>query len=804
MMAGISGTAVNLTPLILIPIFFIAVSITILFLTSVTQAQVLAASHSAPLPYTSKEALIVGSEQDYPPFATGMTDAEAGGFTVDLWKAVASEAGLNYTIRVKPFSKVLQDFKEGRTDVLINLARSEERNQFADFTVPHFVLHGAIFVRNGESSIRTEDDLAGKSIIVLNADLAHDYALAKGWGKQLVLVDTTAKGFRLLASGKHDAILVGKLPGMQTLLTSGITDIEALKIKVGFSQKFGFAVHEGQSDLLEQINEGLAITKANGTYDQLYEKWFGLYEVKEVGLLDVLKYLIPIVLLFLAIGGYFFYRRQADHKHQKELEQQALKLLDSKDEAESANKAKSIFLANMSHELRTPLNAILGFSGMIARDHTTPASVQEKVTIINRSGEYLLSMINDVLDLSKIEAGHIELEPDAFDLPRMLEDIGRMFEVRAESVQLRFELETDPNFSQVIKADPGKLRQVLINLLGNAVKFTQEGWVALRSRTLPMADEPSMVTLQLEVEDSGPGITAEQMQRIFEPFIQPGRTAAAVKGTGLGLAITKSFVELMGGEISVESEIGKGSLFRVELPVALAKAAEVSGIKLMQPAVLGLEPGQPAWRILVVEDDPENRLLLSSLLVQVGFEIRKAENGKEAIALFEAWQPHFIWMDMRMPVMDGYEATAKIRSLPGGDEVKIVAITASAFKEQRKTILEAGCDDVVHKPFKSHEIFDAIAEQLGVRYLYEQEEEKAEKRQAVLQIMPEMLAELPDDLIAELQNAVRAHDIEQTNAVLDRLDSAESELTNAVRRLVEDMDFRTLKNLLGLTKKQSG
>jgi len=293
---------------------FIVISIAILFLTSVTQAHASTVTAQSPLPHqTQKETLIVGSEQNYPPFATGMTDADAGGFTVELWKAVAAEAGLSYAIRVNPFREVFQNFKDGETDVLINLARSEERDQFADFTVPHVIVHGAIFVRKGETSIRSEDDLVGKSIIVLNADLAHDYALTKGW-KQLVLVDTAAEGFRLLASGKHDAILIGKLPGMQTILNMGLTDIKVLKFNAGFAQKFGFAVHEGQSELLSKINEGLAIVKANGTYDLLYQKWFDLYKVKEVGLQDLLKYIIPIVLFFLGVGGYFFYRRQVERQ----------------------------------------------------------------------------------------------------------------------------------------------------------------------------------------------------------------------------------------------------------------------------------------------------------------------------------------------------------------------------------------------------------------------------------------------------------------------------------------------------------
>ena len=259
-----------------------------------------------------KDILIVGSEQDYPPFATGMTDADAGGFTVELWKVVAAEAGLKYRIRVLPFHELLQEFKDGKIDVLINLAQSEERHQFADFTVPHVIVHGAIFVRKGETKIHTEADLAGESIIVLNADLAHDYAVSKGWTNKLVLVDTSAEGFKLLASGKYDAMLLSKLSGLQTLQKLGLTNIEAINAKAGFSQKFSFAVHKGQSELLEKINEGMAISKADGSYNAIYDQWFGVYETKPLGLHDVLKYLLPVVVVCLGGFGYLFYRRQLE------------------------------------------------------------------------------------------------------------------------------------------------------------------------------------------------------------------------------------------------------------------------------------------------------------------------------------------------------------------------------------------------------------------------------------------------------------------------------------------------------------
>lgn len=262
----------------------------------------------------NKETLIVGSEQDYPPFATGMTDATAGGFTVDLWKAVAAEAQLDYTIRVLPFHQLLQEFHDGKIDVLINLAYSEQRHRFADFTVPHVIVHGAIFVRKGNDTIRNEDDLRGKSIIVLKADLGHDYAVSKGWVDNLVLVDTAAEGFKLLATGKHEAMLLAKLTGIQTLNAIGLDTIQPLKIKLGFSQKFSFAVAEGQSELLGEINEGFALTKSNGTYDTLYEKWFGAYEERTISRIDILLYLTPVVAIFLLMASYFYYRRQVERE----------------------------------------------------------------------------------------------------------------------------------------------------------------------------------------------------------------------------------------------------------------------------------------------------------------------------------------------------------------------------------------------------------------------------------------------------------------------------------------------------------
>lgn len=266
--------------------------------------------------------LVVGSEEDYPPFATGKAGEEAGGFTVELWKAVAAENNLEYTIKVGPFREILKEFKDGKIDVLINLAQSDERRRFADFSVPHVIVNGAIFVRKGESRIRSEADLEGKSIIVLNADLAHDYAVSRGWEKQLIPVDTAADGLVLLENGQHDAMLLSKLVGLQTRKELGLTNIVALDESAGFSQKFSFAVRKGNADLLAQINEGLALTKASAIYDDLYQKWFGVYE--DTSYRYLLKYLVPAAILLFGLAAFAFHQRQTAYKEAAMRRTQAL------------------------------------------------------------------------------------------------------------------------------------------------------------------------------------------------------------------------------------------------------------------------------------------------------------------------------------------------------------------------------------------------------------------------------------------------------------------------------------------------
>lgn len=380
----------------------------------------------------------------------------------------------------------------------------------------------------------------------------------------------------------------------------------------------------------------------------------------------------------------------------------------SKIEAEKANRLKSEFLANMSHELRTPLNAILGFTQLMVSDRNLTDDQKDKIRIISRSGEHLLGLINDILDISKIEAGKAELHISTFSLHRFLRDIYEMFTLRCEKKGLSLDMELLDGTPEFVEGDIGKLRQVLINLVGNAVKFTEEGGITIVAG-------PDEGGLKFAVTDTGIGIDGSEIERILEPFVQSNEHGTD-GGTGLGLAISSRYISMMGGKLTISSRRGQGSAFSFVLNMKTAAASEKISENIQ--IIIGIR-GNMHYKILIVDDKQNNRMILKEMLERAGFIIQEASDGKEALAAAVDFRPDIIFMDIRMPVMDGYEAAAAIRADSRLSDCTLFALTASAFKHDETRIINAGFDGYLAKPFKMNTLFSLISEKTGIIFDYE-------------------------------------------------------------------------------------
>lgn len=463
----------------------------------------------------------------------------------------------------------------------------------------------------------------------------------------------------------------------------------------------------------------------------------------------------------------------------------------AKEQAELANRSKSVFLANMSHELRTPLNAIMGFTQLMLRSASLPTQQQEQLHIIHRSGEHLLGLINDVLEMSKIEAGRTTLNQESVNLYQLLENLETMLRLRADNKGLALSFHCVADLPDYFLLDQGKLRQVLINLLGNAIKFTEQGNIELRVEWHPSESTEQPARLRFEIEDTGPGIATEDLDSLFDPFVQSKSVLRRSEGTGLGLSISASFVKLMGGQIAVSSEQGRGSLFffEIDAPVAL----HMKDARALDQPIIGIETAKSGLKILIVDDDSLNRRLLQEILEPFGFGLRSADNGQLSIELCRRWQPDLVLMDMRMPVMNGLEATRQIKMKQ--PDMIVVALTASAFEEDRTRIIAAGCDNFLRKPLQERELLECIGEHLGIKWRY-RDHSADMPAQEEKSLTSEDIAVLPGAWCDHLKLAAQQADGDQIIELLQQIRDQYPSQYQSLHHWVSDYRFDKILALL--------
>ena len=471
----------------------------------------------------------------------------------------------------------------------------------------------------------------------------------------------------------------------------------------------------------------------------------------------------------------------------------------AKESAEAANRAKSAFLANMSHEIRTPMNAILGYAQILQHDESLNEEQRTALDVIARSGDHLLTLINDVLEMARIESGRISLSEESFDFHGLLNDIIRMFRIRTASHGVALHLEEKGDVPLVLRGDEGKIRQVLINLIGNAVKFTERGTVTLRvsaERISRESGDGAGVRVGIEIEDTGCGVSPADRERIFSAFEQTekGRDTG---GTGLGLPISRHFARLMGGDLEiVRSEPGVGSLFYFTFTAVLSDRCDPRNSSLKRRGVWRFAVGETPHTALVVDDRETNRVLLARMLAPAGFTVFEAAGGAEALPLFEQERPEVVFMDIMMPGMDGLEATRRIREIAGG-AVFVIAVTARTLDVDRESALAGGIHGFVGKPVQEDDLFSEIRRVTGYRLEFIPLPQTRRGDEPVrTTLRPETLDRIDAALVSALSDAIRAGDQRRILDVADRIAAADRDLGETIRAMATEYDYLALSRIL--------
>lgn len=772
--------------------------------------------------YAEVRTVTVGVYENAPKVFTSEAGKPSGIF-IEIIEHIAKAEGWNLRYVSGTWAEGLARLAKGEIDLMPDVAYTAEREKLYSFhKIPVLSAWSQVYAAKG-SGIQSILDLNGKRVAALENTIQLETftRMTNSFGLKIILIPVPdyKTEFKMIAVGKADAGLTNRLYGLMYARKSGLEDTPIMFDPAPF---FFAAPRNAAGQLPEIIDRHLAELKKDpqSAYYAAMKRWTSEeVQFKLPAWLQIFGPVLGVVLLMSLVGSFVMkYQVNARTRELKLINQEMEQRIDertlalqetntklravledlavAKERAETANRAKSLFLANMSHEIRTPLNAVLGFSQIVLHDPNLSPENRHNLHAVNRSGEHLLTLINDVLDMAKIEAGRMVLEQTPFDLPGLFADVTDMFTPRATARNLQLIHEVHPDLPGTVLGDAGKLRQIIINLLGNAIKFTEQGGVSLRART---TEREGHSWLEVEVEDSGPGIGPADLQRVFDAFEQSEIGRKSQSGTGLGLTISRQYARFMGGDLTVTSAPGHGACFHLTLPLVAAPPASVSPAVAPPRRMIRLKPGQQPWRVLVVDDRDTNREILVKMLAPLGFIMIEAEDGQAGVEAFAAEAPHLVLMDVVMPVMDGREATRRIRALPEGREVPIIAVSASVFEEQLREIIEVGASDFLRKPLREEELLAKVARFLPAEFEYEGDDTGvtgvAEEPMSAA-ALAEGLALLPAVARAALLDAARQLDKGRLMAVLKSLDGLAPAVAGRLRVHAESYRFDLIEEAL--------
>jgi ABC-type amino acid transport substrate-binding protein/CheY-like chemotaxis protein len=742
----------------------------------------------------------LGVDPYWPPFDYIDKDGKTHkGMAADFVQLLSTRLGVVFELNLtSSWGEVIDKAKNREIDVIASLVETDSRKKFLKFSDPYLSFPWVIITRNDFDFIGSIEDLLGKRVAVISQYATHERLLNEYPEISPATYSEPLKALMAVSTGKEDAY-IGNLVATSFLIEQH--NLANLKVAAptGFSEdmdQLRLGVRKDWPILVSILNKGLnSITDKERT--GIKQKWFSVRFEHGIDAAYIRTIAIRVAVAFSVIlAVILIWNRRLKREINRRLKVEK-DLLEARDAAEAANRAKTVFLSSMSHEIRTPMNAILGFSQIMLRDPTITEDQKENIRTIWRSGEHLLNLINDILEMSKIEAGRLSLSLESFDLHSLLKDLEMIFRVRTDAKSIRLTVDYSKQVPQFIKADPDKLKQILINLLGNAVKFTEEGGIVLRVDTAK-----DLPVLRFEVEDTGPGIPEDALGKIFLQFEQTSEGGKISGGTGLGLAISQKYAELMKGYISATSKQGEGSLFHFKLPF---EQADLNNIVSRDPKdrVLRVKSGQDSIRILIVDDQEANRTLMQKSLSEIGFIVEEAINGLDAIAKFKVFYPHLILMDIVMPVMDGIKATEEIKKLPGGQEVVVFAVTASVLEGEKERIFASGAAEFIRKPFREADLFQKIEQHLGIEFEFEnrkaQHEKVAVDKLSIVPSKPEMISKLPTELATRLEYAVSNGYIDQIYGIIHEIEKVNKETATQLTLLAEQYDYKKILDHLKQT-----